>query len=58
MKTNEIKVKLPSLDKENFEEFRNHVINNCKYKLIENYSINDYKSDFYIPELNLALKFY
>jgi len=43
--------------KENFEEFRNHVINNCKYKLIENYSINDYKSDFYIPELNLALKF-
>jgi hypothetical protein len=41
----------------NLEDFRQHIIDNCKYKYIENYDLNGYKSNFYIPELNLALKF-
>lgn len=39
------------------KEFKKYIIDNCKYEFIENYNINEYKSDFYIPEIKLALKF-
>jgi len=39
------------------KEFKDYINNNCSYNLIEDYSINEYKSNFYIPELKLALKF-
>jgi len=47
-----------SFDTENlFLDFRNFIITNCKNNYIEDYDLNGVKSNFYIPDLKLAIKF-